>query len=657
MKKIVIDGQEHLIEAEMTIMQACEKVGIEIPRFCYHEKLAIAGNCRMCLVEVEKAPKPVASCSLTITDGMIIKTQTELVKKARAGIMEFLLINHPLDCPICDQGGECDLQDQAVKYGSCQSQYKEEKRAVESKDFGPLIATNMTRCIHCTRCVRFLEEVAGTNELGAIGRGEEMEISTYVKQSITSELSGNIIDLCPVGALTSKPYAFTARSWELTHHYSIDIMDSLGSHIRIDTKNDQVMRILPQAFDPINEEWLSDRARFSYDGLKYQRLVTPLKAKNSSFVRISYNQAIENLANLIAESKNPLFLSGALTDCETNFAFKNLVKKLGKGICDHEEPLQPFLVSNNYLCHSTIAGFEKFDSLLIVGTNPRLEAPLLNARIRKAFLRNNLQISLLGDKIDLNYPYQQLEGEPSQVLWDLWQGRHSYIQTLEKSKKPGILVGSRLASECLDLIEGIAYKHGIIKDDWHGLNILHPTVGALNALESNFIATDRNYQTDLTIALGADENNLQGQVVYLGHHGDKQVYNSSLIIATPAHPEKSSSHVNLEGRAQRAEQAVKQLEEARPEYEIALDLAGFLGVELDFYDLESLRYLMAESNTIFTRDNLFNLVEKSKSYQAKAPQKPHKVVYKPFYDSVYLTNSITRSSPLLQKCHELLKKC
>jgi NADH-quinone oxidoreductase subunit G len=507
--------------------------------------------------------------------------------------------------------------------------------------------------------VRFLEDIAGTHELGGIGWGEEMEISTYIEHGITSELSGNIIDLCPVGALTSKPYAFTARSWELTHHYSIDIMDSLGSHIRLDTKNDQIMRILPQAFDPINEEWLSDRARFSYDGLKYQRLVTPLKAKGSSFIRISYNEAIENLAHLIKQSENPLFLGGALTDCETYFAFKNLTEKLGKGICDQEEALQPFVDSSNYLCHSTIAGFEDFDSLLIIGSNPRWEAPLLNARIRKAFLQKNTKIALLNgdDKIDLHYPYQQLVGDPSQVLWDLWRGKHPYVKTLEESKKPAILIGARFAAEVLDLLEALAHKYGIIKDNWRGLNILHPTVGALNALESNFIASDRNYQADLTIALGADEVNLQGSLVYLGHHGDRQVYNSSLIIATPAHPEKSSSHVNLEGRAQRSAKAVNPLEEARPEYQIALDLADLLEVKLDFWNLESLHNLMTKKNKIFAQNHLFTIQSRDKIYQPKIPQKPHKVAYQPFYDSCYLTNAITRSSLVLQKCHELLEKC
>jgi NADH-quinone oxidoreductase subunit G len=654
MKKISIDGREHLIEEGLTILQACEKVGIEIPRFCYHEKLAIAGNCRICLVEVEKSPKPVASCSLNITDGMVIKTQSELVTKARAGIMEFLLINHPLDCPICDQGGECDLQDQAFKYGEGISHYKEAKRAVTDKDLGPLIATHMTRCIHCTRCVRFLEDIAGTNELGAIGRGEEMEITTYIEKSITSELSGNIIDLCPVGALTSKPYAFTARSWELKQNYAIDVMDSLGSHIRIDTRGNEVMRILPQAFEEINEEWISDRTRFSYDGLKYQRLAYPLEFNNQNFTQITYAEAIKKLSNAIKTSNNPLFLSGALTDAETIMAFKNLSEKLGKGICDQEEPLQAFRNSHSYLCHSGLASLEESDFFLLIGTNPRLEVPLLNARLRKAYLNNKSKIFLLGSNPSLNYPYQALEAEISQVLWDIWLGRNSLVKELESSKKPVILVGSRIAAELLDLLEALSYKYKIIRDDWFGLNILHPTVGALNSLALDFIAPSRDYNQDLTIALGADEKTLSGEVVYLGHNGDNQVYSANLILPTPAFTEKSSSLVNLEGRAQRSSQALQPLGEAKPEYQIALDLAKNLGLTLDFDDLNSLRTLMMQRNEIFAQENLFKIYTNPRPYEGKKITKPNKVEYQAFYDSFYLTNAITRSSPLMQKCHENL---
>jgi NADH-quinone oxidoreductase subunit G len=426
MAKIIVDGLEHSVDDGITIIQACESIGIQIPRFCYHEKLEIAGNCRMCLVEVEKSPKPVASCSINVTEGMVIKTESELVKKAREGVMEFLLINHPLDCPICDQGGECDLQDQAVKYGKCQSSYNEEKRAVEDKYMGPLIVTHMNRCIHCTRCVRFLEDIAGTNELGAIGRGEHMEITTYVETSIKSEMSGNIIDLCPVGALTSKPYAFTARSWELKHTYSVDVMDAVGSHIRIDTRGNEIMRILPQAFDPINEEWISDKTRFAYDGLKYQRLDTPMLGSAEKFRKIYYMDAIEKFAEILNGSESVAMIAGKLTDVETMFAAKNFLQKFGSGYSDYEikmHGLQSELRSN-YLFNSAIAGIEEADHCLLINTNPRHEAAIINARIRKSVVHNNLSVSVIGPEIDLNYPYEKLGQDTAGILIQILEGAH-----------------------------------------------------------------------------------------------------------------------------------------------------------------------------------------------------------------------------------------
>jgi NADH-quinone oxidoreductase subunit G len=672
MTKIIVDGLEHSVDDGITIIQACESIGIQIPRFCYHEKLEIAGNCRMCLVEVEKSPKPVASCSINVTEGMVIKTESELVKKAREGVMEFLLINHPLDCPICDQGGECDLQDQAVKYGKCQSSYNEEKRAVEDKYMGPLIVTHMNRCIHCTRCVRFLEDIAGTNELGAIGRGEHMEITTYVETSIKSEMSGNIIDLCPVGALTSKPYAFTARSWELKHTYSVDVMDAVGSHIRIDTRGNEIMRILPQAFDPINEEWISDKTRFAYDGLKYQRLDTPMLGSAEKFRKIYYMDAIEKFAEILNGSESVAMIAGKLTDVETMFAAKNFLKKLGSGYSDYEikmHGLQSELRSN-YLFNSAIAGIEEADHCLLMNTNPRHEAAIINARIRKSVVHNNLSVSVIGPEIDLNYPYEKLGQDTVEILIQILEGAHPYCKVIQSAKKPMMVLGSTMfadtnSSEIHKLCRAIAIKYGFITDDWNGFNILHHSAGAAGALDIGFVNSSvkkhkkspklKDFET--VVLFGADDIDLseltESKIIYIGHHGDRSVYSADIIIPSPAYTEKSGTYVNTEGRVQRTVQAVKPLGTAHNEYQIMLDLASVMGLKLDFSDLFTLRNCISKANKIFSEENLLKLNDNKADLDFETPEIKHKLKLSNPIDNFYLTDSISRSSKIMAECYKI----
>lgn len=658
MAKISIDGKEHIVEDGLTIIQACEEVGIQIPRFCYHEKLAIAGNCRMCLVEVEKAPKPVASCSIQVTEGMVIKTESQMVKRAREGVMEFLLINHPLDCPICDQGGECDLQDQAFKYGKCKSEYKEEKRAVSDKYMGPLIATNMTRCIHCTRCVRFLEDIAGTNELGAIGRGENMEISTYIEQSIKSELSGNIIDLCPVGALTSKPYAFTARSWELNHIYSIDVMDGVGSHIRIDTRGNEVMRILPQACQDINEEWISDRSRFSYDGLKYQRLDKSFIRENTALRPIDYRSAIEKAGALIKESDSIGIIIGKLTDVETIFSAKSLLNKIGQGYMDFEVNLHS-LVSKcrgDYIFNSKITGIEEADHLLLINTNPRHEAAIINSRIRKAALHNNLKVAFAGPEVDLNYQYQNLGDDSIYILQSILEGESSYCKLLETAKRPMMIIGSSVTGDIVNLCKKVAKKYNFISNDWNGFNILHYSAAAVGTLDMGAV----NYSLkkkklancDTLILFGADDFNIPSgkRVIYIGHHGDKGVYEADIIIPSSAFSEKSGTYVNTEGRVQRTTEAVKHLGDARPEHHIIFDIARELNLDLDIRDLESIRKGMANANKVFGSDNLWNVVPSEVDLKVTKDVKIKKLNFTYPISDFYMTDSISRSSRVMASC-------
>jgi NADH-quinone oxidoreductase subunit G len=661
MAKISIDGKEYLVEDGITIIQACEAAGVQIPRFCYHEKLAIAGNCRMCLVEVEKAPKPVASCSISVTEGMIIKTESAMVKKAREGVMEFLLINHPLDCPICDQGGECDLQDQAFKYGNCKSDYKEDKRAVDDQYMGPLIATNMTRCIHCTRCVRFLEDIAGTNELGAIGRGENMAISTYIASSITSELSGNIIDLCPVGALTSKPYAFTARSWELSHTYSVDVMDGVGSHIRIDTRGNEVMRILPQAYEEINEEWISDRTRFSYDGLKYQRLDSALIRHNKSLSPVDYKIAIEEAARVIQGGQNLGVILGKLSDVETMFAAKGLVQKFGSGYIDFEVDLHGLSGKSrgDYIFNSKIIGVEEADHLLLINTNPRYEAAVINGRIRKSVIHNQLKVGFIGAPVNLNYDHEPLGEDVVKILKELLSGEHPYCNVLSSTKKPMMIIGSGVSKDLLNLCKRVAQKYNFISPEWNGFNVLHHAAGAVGALDIGCVKYSVQQKKNLSecdtvVIFGADDIDMNAlhnkKVIYIGHHGDKAVYSSDIIIPSPAFTEKSGTYVNTEGRVQRTTQAVKQLGAAHPEYQIVLDLAKKLGFTMPFADISSLRRCMTKANKVFSDVNLWGVMPSEVDLELSETVKVKTSKFQYPISNFYMTDAISRSSRIMAEC-------
>ncbi|MCE3233416.1 MAG: nqo3, partial [Rickettsiaceae bacterium] len=492
MPKLTVNGKEIEFEKGMTVLQACEIAGEEIPRFCYHERLKIAGNCRMCLVQIEGGPpKPAASCAMPAGEGMKVHTNTPMVKKAREGVMEFLLMNHPLDCPICDQGGECDLQDQAMAYGVGKSRYHEEKRAVKDKYMGPLVETHMTRCIHCTRCVRFLEDVSGITELGAVNRGEHMEITTYVEKSLTSELSGNIIDLCPVGALTSKPYAFKARPWELRKVETIDVMDAVGSNIRVDARGREVMRILPRLNEDVNEEWISDKTRFCYDGLKLQRLDKPYVRINGKLTPVSWHEAYKEVAAKLkdAEPSSIAAIAGDQADCESMFALKNLMEKLGsRNIdCRQDGAKTGTDTRASYLFNTSIAGIEKADLCLIVGTNPRWDAPIINARIRKASLNNSLKISYIGEESnDFTYPIQHL-GTDVKALEAVLNGKSDFSTRLKDANNPMIIIGSSVLARqdgehILYVAQQIADKYGFIKEDWNGFNVLQNVASRVGGL-------------------------------------------------------------------------------------------------------------------------------------------------------------------------------
>ncbi len=580
MPKLTIDGREVEVEAGTTIMQAADLLGIEIPRFCYHERLAIAGNCRMCLVEVEKSPKPVASCAMPVGEGMVVKTDTPTVLKARKGVMEFLLINHPLDCPICDQGGECDLQDEAMAYGGDRGRYKEEKRAVKEKSYGPLVKPIMTRCIHCTRCVRFITDVAGVPELGGTFRGEHLEIGTYVEKALSSELSGNIIDLCPVGALTNKPYAFTARSWELKKTESIDVFDAVGANIRVDTRGNQVMRVIPRVNDDVNEEWLGDKSRFAVDGLLRQRLDRPYVRKDGKLVAVSWAEALAAVAGKLKslEGGRIAALAGDMADAEAMVAAKDLFTKLGSANLDCRQDGARIGTGPraSYLFNTGIAGIEEADALLLIGTNPRKEAPVLNARIRKRYTKGKFPIASVGPRTNLTYKYQHLGAEAA-VLAAIADGSHPFAATLKAAQKPMLVIGQgALARLDGDILLGLARKIaetcGLVKDGWNGFNVLHTAAARVGGLDLGFLPGSGGRDVEailsgaekgeigLVYLLGADEIDTQrlGQafVVYQGSHGDAGAHRADVILPGAAYTEKDATFVNTEGRVQQTRLAV-----------------------------------------------------------------------------------------------------
>ena len=623
MPKMKVDGVEIEVPVGITVLQACEMAGKEIPRFCYHERLSIAGNCRMCLVEQEKAPKPIASCAMPVAEGMAIWTDTPVVRKARKGVMEFLLINHPLDCPICDQGGECDLQDQAMAYGFDRSRYHENKRAVPDKDLGPLIKTQMNRCIHCTRCIRFATEVAGVEELGATGRGEHMEITTYVGNALASELQGNMIDLCPVGALTSKPYAFVARPWELRKTESIDVMDAVGSNIRIDSRGSEVLRVLPRLHEDVNEEWISDKTRFACDGLKRQRLDRPFLRRDGKLSEASWGEAFAALAQRAQglSGQRMAAIAGDLCDVESMLALKELMSALGSPHLDCRQDGAKLDASQrgSYLFNSGIAGIEQADALLLIGTDPRREASVLNARIRKRWLTGKLKVATIGPALDLTYGHDHLGDGPG-ALRAVADGSSRFSAVLKNAERPMLILGQGALARAdgaavLGMAGAIAESNGLVKDGWNGFNVLHRAAARVGGLDIGFVpakdgrdveaimAGAERGEIELIYLLGADEIDMgrlgKAFVVYQGHHGDAGAHRADVILPGAAYTEKDGIYVNTEGRVQLAQRATQPPGEAREDWAVIRALSDALGHKLPYDSLRQLRSRLVAVNPLF----------------------------------------------------------
>lgn len=681
MTKILIDGKEIDVPGEYTLLQACEAAGAEIPRFCYHERLSIAGNCRMCLVEVAGSPKPVASCAWGVRDcrpgpnGELpaIKTKSPMVKKAREGVMEFLLINHPLDCPICDQGGECDLQDQAMGYGVDTSRFAENKRAVEDKYIGALVKTSMTRCIQCTRCVRFTTEVCGVPEMGLTGRGEDVEITTYLESALTSELQGNLVDICPVGALTSKPYAFAARPWELGKTQSVDVMDAVGSAIRVDTRGREVMRILPRINENVNEEWISDKTRHIVDGLRTQRLDRPYIRENGKLRAASWSEAFSAIAAKTAPLHGVRIgaIAGDLASVEDMFALKDLMSKFGSTNVSTQDgaAFDPKAGRASYIFNPTIAGIEQADALLIVGSNPRKEAAVLNARIRKRWRTGALKIGVIGDKADLTYDYEHL-GAGTDTLTDLAAGKHFFADVLKGAKNPIVLVGAGVAARhdgaaALALAAKLAADFGALKDGWNGFAVLHKAASQVGALDIGFahgpgsltVAQMTTFGTlDVLFSLGADDvNPADGTfVVYIGTHGDKGAHRADVILPGAAYTEKAGIYVNTEGRVQMANRAAFPPGDAREDWAIIRALSEAVGKKLPYDSLAQLRQAIFKAVPHLMR---IDQIEAGDAAGVKALAARGGSVEKgPFKSAVqdfYLTNPITRASAVMAECSKL----
>ena len=671
MPKLIIDGKEIEVENELTVMQACELAGAEIPHFCFHERLNIAGNCRMCLVEMEKSPKPIASCAMPVSEGMIIHTNTSKVQKAREGVMEFLLINHPLDCPICDQGGECDLQDQAYKYGRGKNRYEENKRAVKDKNMGPLIKTQMTRCIHCTRCVRFSTEIAGIEEMGTLYRGEHMEITNYLEGAIESELSGNMIDLCPVGALTSKPYAFKARSWELNKTESIDVLDAVGSNIRIDSRGLEVVRILPKINEDINEEWISDKARFAYDGLKSQRLDRPYVKKNGKLEEASWEEAISLVSQklLSLTGKEMAAIAGTLANCESMYLLKRVMLSLGcRNLdCNQFGYKLDTLSRANYLFNTGIAGIEQADLCLLIGANPRHAAPVLNARLGKMQRLGSIEIARIGEKDNQTYKINEL-GSNLDILEALLTEKHEFSKKLSAAKNPVLIIGDGLYSRqdgfaVLNLVHKIIEKYNISRHDWNGFNILHNHASIVGGLDIGFIpSSDSSNIADilkkaevglikLVYLLGADEINADrlgdAFVIYQGHHGEASASRADVIFPSAAYTEQSATYVNLEGRPQITRAAVKPPREAKEDWVIISTLAKKLGINLDISSIIELRQQLASDHKIFlTIDEI--TTEKLQKFTSAEQLMKADLTKVPI--NYYMTDIISRASATMAKC-------
>ncbi len=662
MLKLKVNEIEVEVEEGLTVLQACEKAGVEIPRFCYHEKLSIAGNCRMCLVEMEKSPKPIASCAMPAAEGMNIKTNTALVEKARKGVMEFLLANHPLDCPVCDQGGECDLQDQSMYYGVDKSRFKENKRAVPEKNMGPLIKTQMTRCIHCTRCVRFATEVAGVPELGAIGRGEDMQITTYLEQSMQSELSANVVDLCPVGALTSKPYVFEARPWELKKTETIDVMDAIGSNIRVDTYDWEVKRVLPIINEDINEEWISDKTRYACDGLLHQRLDTPLIKYNGKFEKASWDEVYKIIKSKFENTSKEKICGfvGDLSNMETGYIFKEFFDRTIDNKNYDSRSDNRFINTSkreNYLFNSSINGIEEADLILLVGANPRYEATILNARIRKAYLNNNTKIISLNDVGDLTYPYQSLDGQ-TQTLNNILEGNHDISKEIVNSKKPIIIIGESLlrlkSSEFLfNKTKEFLSVNNKISDEWNSLNILSTdaaTVGNIDLgivnNENNLISELKEHKFDTVYLVGQDNLEFEKKdefIIYQGSHGDKGAESADIILPGAAYTEQDGYFTNLEGKIQKAYKASYPPGEAKEDWQIINELAEFMNNRKLFNDKNELESSMFNYLNLQKGKEVNDTNNSTNEFQNETLRIKVK--------DYYFSNVIARSSKTMVECN------
>ncbi len=685
MAKIKVDGKEVEVPDHYTLLQAAEAAGAEVPRFCFHERLSVAGNCRMCLVEVKGGPpKPQASCAIGVRDlrpgpnGEVPEmfTNTPMVKKAREGVMEFLLINHPLDCPICDQGGECDLQDQAMAFGGDSTRYKENKRSVEDKNIGPLVKTVMTRCIHCTRCVRFSTEVAGVTELGLLGRGEDAEITTYLEKAMTSELQGNVIDLCPVGALTSKPYAFQARPWELNKTESIDVMDAVGSAIRVDTRGREVMRVLPRVNEAVNEEWISDKTRFIWDGLRTQRLDQPYVRKGKSLAPATWAEAFDAIAKAVSKTTPEKIgaIAGDLSAVEELYALKQLMTALGSSNIDCRQDgaaLDPSLGRGSYIFNAGIERIEDADAVLIIGSNPRKEAAILNARIRKAWRANNMPIGLIGEGGELHYDYDLL-GAGTETLAELADGKGKFFSVLKKAKKPLIIVGQgALARSDGAAVLGLAAKLAIdikaVSADWNGFAVLHTAAARVGALDIGFVPAKGGKDVsgmmgavDVLFLASADEFDTakigDAFVVYMGTHGDAGAHCADVILPGSTYTEKSGTYVNTEGRVQMTTRAGFAPGDAKEDWAIIRALSDILGKKLPFDSLAQLRAALYVEYPHFAHiDGVKAGSPDDVAKAAKLGGRLAKAAFKSAVADFYLTNPIARASAVMAECSALAK--
>ena len=657
LKKVVIDDKEIEVPGNLALIQACEEAGAEIPRFCYHERLSVAGNCRMCLVEVKGAPKPMASCAVTVNDlrpgpngePPVVSTSSALVKKVREGVMEFLLANHPLDCPICDQGGECDLQDQAMAYGTDKSRYSFGKRAVEDKELGPLVKTVMTRCIHCTRCVRFSTEVAGSPELGAIYRGEETEITPYLENIVTSELSGNVIDLCPVGALTSKPYAFVARPWEMKKTETFDVTDAMGSAITVQSRGNEVMRIAPRNDDDVNEEWISNKARFLVDGLKCQRLDKPYIRKNGKLESVSWEDALAVVAEKLLNAKDKLgFIAGSHTDIETLYATKLLANQLGAAVEGRRIvalPADNVAVSR---FNPTFSAVDNADVILIIGSNPRYEAAVLNARIRKAWLQNDAKIGVIGSDFDTTYDYENL-GSGADALKAILDG-NDFSELLKEAHNPLIIVGENVIDQdglsAVKLIQDIMVKYDVPPSAYA---FLSTDISLQGVLELEFTYIDDIKKSEVIFSLAADEISVSDDAfyIYMGSHGDKGAERADIILPSAAYTEKDSMHISAEGRIRYLQRAVFPVGQAKEDWAILRALSGIMDMALPFNNFSELRAHLTDAYPSLNEEDSIISHEFS---QINIAERPQAALYTSLIKEFYMTDPITRSSKVLREC-------